>query len=138
MASPVTTAETPNVSRLSRERLRRGVASLLLIWLRGATADMESGMASVREFPWVRDTYEFANILNVGVFRDEKQWDSPMITTAVCARMDKEGAHVGLVRFVDIQQVAHGGKTPRDAEIVLMQCPKPNAEPVPPKKAPKK
>lgn len=97
-----------------------------------ARADAESGMASVREFPWVHDTYLWADILNVGVFRDEKLWDSPMIATAVCAQMDSEGAHVGSVRCVDIRQVAHEGKSPRQAQITMLDCP--NPKPVGPAK----
>jgi hypothetical protein len=81
----------------------------------------------LRSFSWVQDANVSAGHLNIGVFAGEKVWGAPMITLAVCATLERNGSNVRRVRFVDILEVA-SGKSPRQAEIIAVDCPKSNSQ----------
>jgi hypothetical protein len=87
-----------------------------------ATPADESAMRELREKNWVRDLYVSPGHMNVGVYREEKDWNSPMIGKWVCTVLAQHGSKLTWVRFVDIRAVVYQGKSPRGAEISKLAC----------------
>lgn len=87
-----------------------------------STPSDEKAMKEIAQSAWVKDLYVSPGFLNVGVFREEKDWSSPMIGTWVCGFLRRNGSNLRKVRFVDIRQVVGEGKSPREAEIAVQAC----------------
>lgn len=71
---------------------------------------------------WVRDLYVSPGHINIGVLRQEKDWNAPMIGKWVCGVLAKHGSQLRWVRFVDIEAVAGQGKSPDQAQISKFAC----------------
>lgn len=82
----------------------------------------ESAMRELRKKKWVHDLYVSPGHINVGVYREEKDWNSPMIGKWVCTVLAQHGSKLTWVRFVDIREVVYKGKSPRGAEISKFTC----------------
>ncbi|CAN5393799.1 hypothetical protein BH20ACI2_BH20ACI2_16210 [soil metagenome] len=83
----------------------------------------EQAKSELKKLGWVKDVYVSPGYMNVGVIRSEKQWDAPMIGTAVCGVLRRCGSGLMRARFVDIEQVTYQQKWLRDAEIFAFDCP---------------
>jgi hypothetical protein len=75
-----------------------------------------------QSFSWVKDLYVSPRHMNIGVVPGEKEWGAPMIARAVCSTLKSHRSTVRRVRFVDVYETS-AGKSPRQAEIVVVQCP---------------
>lgn len=89
----------------------------------------EQARSELKKLGWVKDVYVSPGYMNVGVIRSEKQWDAPMIGTAVCGILRRFESGLMKVRFVDIEQVAYQQKSPREAEIYALDCPRVASKP---------
>jgi len=77
----------------------------------------------LRKASWVKDLYVSPGHMNIGVIPGEKNWTSPMIGNWACAILSKNGSKLNRVRFFNIVALTNQGKTVRDAEIHMVQCP---------------
>lgn len=82
----------------------------------------EAARLELKQTEWVLGAYVSPGHMNLFVSPFEKAWASPSIGKWACAIVQKHGADVTWIRYVDALKVAGEGATVRDAEIIKYRC----------------
>jgi len=79
-------------------------------------------ITELKKLAWVKDVHVSPGHMNVGVIKDEKNWEAPMIGMAVCGILKRTGSGLTRVRFVDIEKVVREQVPAQSAEITVHYC----------------